>query len=124
MPLLGFTKLLHKLVAGSKTQTIRKPRKHPIKVGDRLFIYWKLRTKECQKLGEGIVTDIVRKPIIQITEEEALRDGFEAIGYSTARNELLRAFAGMYPNLGLGTDFDIITWKWTDGPYIGEEASP
>lgn len=113
MPLLGFTKLKEKLLDGSKTQTIRKPRKHPIKVGDKLYIYWKLRTKECQKLGEGIVTQIVRKPIIKIAEEDALKDGFEASECSTARNSLFIAFAQMYPKLVLGTEFDIITWRWT-----------
>ena len=122
MPLLGFTKLLDKLLDGSKTQTIRKPRKRPLKVGDKLYIYWKLRTKNCRKLGEGIVTGIVTKPIIKITEEDAFKDGFEGVGYSTARNQLLSAFAEMYPNIGLGTPFDIIMWKWTDGPHNIEVA--
>jgi len=69
MPLLGFTKLKSKLLDGSKTQTIRKPRKYPLKVGDKLFVYWKLRTKECEKLGEARITSIVRKPILEVTED-------------------------------------------------------
>jgi len=113
MPLLGFTKLKEKLLDGSKTQTIRKPRKHPLKVGDKLFIYWKLRTKQCEKLGEAVITNIVRKPILEVTEEEAIKDGFEQRGYSTARNELLTAFGHMHGPIRLSTEFDVITFEWT-----------
>lgn len=119
MPLLGFTKLKEKLLDGSKTQTIRKPRKHPLKVGDKLFIYWKLRTKECEKLGEAVITKIERKPILTITEEEAVKDGFEQRGYSTARNELLTAFARMHPNIGISSEFDVITFEWTRKEWEG-----
>lgn len=35
-----------------KTQTIRLPRKHPIKPGDTLYLYTDMRTKACRKLGE------------------------------------------------------------------------
>jgi len=107
MPLLGFTKLLDKLLDGTKTQTIRKPRKHSIKKGDKLFIYWKLRTKQCRKLGEGIVTKIERKLFWKITEEQAIKDGFNN------GKELREALWQMHPNLVLGSEFDIITWKWT-----------
>jgi hypothetical protein len=58
MPLLGFTMFRDKILSGEKDQTIRKLRKHPIKVGDKLHLYWKLRTKQCEKLGEGICTEI------------------------------------------------------------------
>ena len=120
MPLLGFTKLKHKLLDGSKTQTIRKPRKHPLKVGDKLFIYWKLRTKDCEKLGEAVVTNIVRKNLLDVTEDEAIKDGFEKIGYSTARNNLLIAFAKMYPKANLSIEFDLISFQWTQ--QLWEEA--
>lgn len=50
MPLIGFTIFKDKIQDGSKRQTIRKLRKRPIKVGDTLYIYWKLRTKECERL--------------------------------------------------------------------------
>ena len=111
-PLLGFTKLKEKLLDGTKTQTIRKPRKHPIKVGDKLYIYWKLRTKECQKLGEGIVTKIVRKKLYEINNEDAKKDGFESIGHLNALGSFLSAFLLMHPNITDATEFDIITWKW------------
>lgn len=113
MPLLGFTKLKSKLLDDSKTQTIRKPRKHPLKVGDKLFVYWKLRTKQCEKLGEARITKIVRKSLLNLTEDEAVKDGFESVGYSTARNELLICFAKMHPTANLSTEFDVITFEWT-----------
>lgn len=119
MPLLGFTKLKDKLLDGSKTQTIRKPRKYPLKVGDKLFIYWKLRTKSCEKLGEAVITKIVRKSLRDITEDEAVKDGFEKIGFSTARNQLLTAFWKMHPNADLSTEFDIITFEWTQKEWKG-----
>ena len=113
MPLLGFTKLKDKLLDGSKTQTIRKPRKHPIKVGDKLFIYWKLRTKECEKLGEGIVTKVVRKQLWEINNEDAKKDGFEPIGYLNTLGSFLGVFLLMHPNITDTTEFDVITWEWT-----------
>lgn len=95
-----------KLLDGSKTQTIRKPRKYPIKLGDRLFIYWKLRTKECEKLGEGKVTKIMRKAFCQINEKDAVLDGFHGLG------ELIVGFREMHKPTH-DTFFDIITWEWT-----------
>lgn len=59
MPLLGFTMFKDLVLSGRKCQTIRKLRKHPIKVGDRLHLYWKLRTKECEKLGEATCTEVL-----------------------------------------------------------------
>jgi len=112
-PLLGFTKLKEKLVDGNKTQTIRKPRKHPIKVGDKLFIYWKLRTKECLKLGEVKVTNVVRKKLEEITDEDAVKDGFEDLF------DFRDKFTLMHPNAYMDTEFDIITFEWTKK----EEAS-
>lgn len=57
MPLLGFTVFREKIELGLKRQTIRKLRKRPIKVGDKLYLYWKLRTKQCEKLGEATCTE-------------------------------------------------------------------
>lgn len=107
MPLLGFTKLKAKLLDGTKTQTIRKPRKHPLKVGDKLFIYWKLRTKECEKLGEAIITKIVRKTLEYITNEDAVKDGFSDIV------EFMDVFTGMHTDAHMDTWFDVITFEWT-----------
>ena len=115
MPLLGFTKLKEKLLDGTKTQTIRKPRKHPIKVGDKLFVYWKLRTKECEKLGEAIVTKIVRKRAFEFTREDAIKDGFEADQFRPALNNLVLALEEMHSDYYTDDkEFDIITFEWTN----------
>jgi len=128
MPLIGFTKLKEKLLDGSKTQTIRKPRKHPIKVGDKLFIYWKLRTKSCEKLGEGLVTKIVKKRFDRLTEEDAVKDGFEAkriSGISISALGYLKTELGImhgFDNICESTEFDIITWNWTCMHAFKEQA--
>jgi len=106
-PLLGFTKLKDKLLDGSKTQTIRKPRKHPVQVGDKLFIYWMLRTEQCEKLGEAVVTKIEQKPLYRMNKEDAIKDGFNSI------EELNDAFFQMHRKLSPMMQLDIITFRWT-----------
>ena len=55
MPALNFKKEFTGLVeSGRKTQTIRRPRRYPIKPMDALYLYTGMRTKGCRKLGEGI----------------------------------------------------------------------
>ena len=107
MPLLGFTKLKEKLLDGTKTQTIRKPRKHPIKEGDKLFIYWKLRTKECVKLGEAVVSKVERKQLGAIDNEDAIKDGFLDIV------DFQDILTWMHPKAYWEDEFDIITFEWT-----------
>ena len=125
MPLLGFTKLKEKLLDGSKTQTIRKPRKNPLKVGDKLFIYWKLRTKECEKLGEALITKIVRTSYNRFTEEDAVKDGFEATTLSgihiSAVGQLRTALLVMhgYHQNYESAPFDVITFEWTQKEWEG-----
>lgn len=43
---------------GGKRQTIRALRKRPFRVGDSLQLYTGLRTKNCQKLGDAVCTDL------------------------------------------------------------------
>jgi len=108
-PLLGFTKLQRQLFSGQKTQTIRKPRKHPIKVGDTLYVYWKLRTKDCEKVGDGIATKVVRKQLWEINNEDAVKDGFDNL------SDFDRRFhEEMHPHAAMTDPFDIITWEWPD----------
>jgi hypothetical protein len=80
MPLLSFTHFLAKLLDQSKLQTIRKPRKYPLRVGDLLRVYWKCRTPDTHKLGEARITKIVRKRFCEITAWDFLKDGFEPKG--------------------------------------------
>lgn len=50
MPIINFTKFIEKVESGEKRQTIRAVRKRPIKVGDKLYLYSGLRTKEARNL--------------------------------------------------------------------------
>lgn len=107
MPLLGFTKLKEKLLDGTKTQTIRKPRKYPIREGDTLYVYWKLRTNECEKLGDALVTKVVRKRLANIDNEDAMKDGFKDL------KNFLELFRMMHPKAKMTDWFDIIIFEWT-----------
>lgn len=114
MPLLSFSVLKEKLLDGSKTQTIRLPRKRPLKVRDHLYIYWKCRTKETEKLGESMITDIQRKTISELTIFDAERDGFEFTkpnGYiQSPLTSLHVALRKMHPKMTEGTWVDVITF--------------
>lgn len=49
MPAYNFQKqFVPMILDGTKTHTIRKRRKHPTKVGDILWLYTGMRTKECK----------------------------------------------------------------------------
>jgi len=105
-PLLGFTKLLDELLSEKKLQTIRLPRKHPIQEGDVLFIYWKLRTKECRKLGIAYTRSVVRKKFCELTELDAMRDGFQNL------LDLKKAFYDVHPKVTENTEVDVIRFVW------------
>ena len=118
MPLIGFSKLKNKLLDGTKTQTIRLPRKYPFKVGDKLYIYWHLRQKDCEKLGEGIIRSIVRKRADDMTDTDAKKDGFDGYWqgmhcFIDAKYELLETLLALHRGMDGDTQFDIITWEWT-----------
>lgn len=147
MPLIGFSVMLDKLRDGSKTQTIRKLRKQPLKVGDKLYIYWKLRTKKCKKLGEGICTETFFVNLqfienflgsgepayrIDVSEKLNLSHGVFLSFITMTDNqcqelakrdglesatEMLRALSHMHK--GLDGTFQVIRWKWTK-----KEAAP
>lgn len=58
MPALNFKeRFAHAVESGAKTQTIRKPRN--IKVGDTVQLFVGQRTKQCRRLGTGIVKNVV-----------------------------------------------------------------
>lgn len=77
MPAISFSVFREKLENGTKAQTIRKLRKHPIKVGDKLFIYWKKRSKNNKLLGVTECTWTRTTYLRNITNEEAILDGFD-----------------------------------------------
>ena len=58
MPILSFSSNDIDVITGKKTRTIRKAWKTPLKVGDRLYCYWNLVSKEKMKIFEAFVTQI------------------------------------------------------------------
>lgn len=59
MPALSFKKEFADAVRKQqKCQTIRATRKNPIKVGDTLYLYTGMRTKECEKIGEVVCKSV------------------------------------------------------------------
>lgn len=94
MPALNFSPQFAAAVeAGQKTQSIRAPRKRPIRAGEWLALYTGQRRPECRKLGEAIVESVVGCTIykspgefLRLAEfdpdltlnEIARRDGFES----------------------------------------------
>lgn len=57
MPLISFSVFKEKVLDGTKSQTIRPLRKHPIKKYDSLYLYWKCRTKETQLLRTEVCSE-------------------------------------------------------------------
>ena len=74
------------IISGEKEQTVRKPRKRPIKEGDLLKLYWKQRVPQDQKpihyIGSAICTQIETLPKYAFMHSEAFarKDGFEDEG--------------------------------------------
>jgi hypothetical protein len=67
---------------GRKTQTCRLPRKNPVKEGDTLHLYWKVRVsrdrKECHFIALAECTYVQRISYVSICTHDdfARRDGF------------------------------------------------
>ncbi len=67
MPAINFKAQFADMVeSGRKTQTIRKPRKRPVKVGDTVHLFTGQRTKACRKIGEGMVVETRRVVITAV----------------------------------------------------------
>ena len=127
MPILGFRPQYAALIlAGRKDQTIRAPRKFPIRPGDTLHLYTGMRTKACRKIGTAVCSEVFHLYISHhlrtcgttergpFTPQErdalAQRDGF-------SRWEELRGVLGdMHPGR---EGFDVI--RWTN--FVPAEAS-
>ena len=105
MVLLRFTKLINKVRSGEKRQTIRLPRKNPIKIGDTLQVY------VLEKLGEAKVKKIETKRWVDITEEDAILDGFDSLSQCLF---ILQEMHKWDPD-DIYKKFDIITFdpEWT-----------
>jgi hypothetical protein len=108
------------------SQTIRTPRKNPIEVGDRLYIYWKQRVspekKDHHKIGEGVVTEtypitmgghFIEGAILEkeTVEEIAEKDGFDSqIEFEKWFDEQY----GLDEPFSKPMNFKIIRWEWRE----------
>ena len=79
MPILSFSSNDIDVITGKKTRTIRKAWKNPLKVGDRLYCYWNLVSKEKMKIFEAFVTKIedISFDDIKGNDELARQEGFK-----------------------------------------------
>jgi len=120
MPAYNFQKqFVPMILDGSKPHTIRRRRKRPTKVGDRLYLYIGLRTKQCEMFAisqcvkvEPIVIWPFAKLLTKTMTGQALskekvkeissRDGFDNV------NEFYKFFE-RYGTECL-EDFEIIWW--------------
>lgn len=122
MPAYSFQKQFVPLVAnGSKLHTVRAPRKRqrPPQVGETIYLYYGMRTKQCEKIGESCITrvqdfriDTIGRsgPYFIFVDGEVLttteRDRFaEADGFSNW-DWMLKFWEGRLPFTGY-----IIYWK-------------
>lgn len=117
MPALNFiSRFAAPVEKGEKRQTIRLLRKHPIKAGDRLYLYTGQRTKRCRKLREVTcksvqpikITPGLRSVVLderRLTYRPASRvahkDGFSCLG------EMMDFFRRVY-----GRTFDGVLIRW------------
>ena len=112
------------IISGEKEQTVRKPRKRPIKEGDLLKLYWKQRVPQDQKpihyIGSAICTQIETLPKYAFMHSEAFarKDGFEDEG------ELEKLLLGVVTFIeGNVIDFEDETELLVDGMKT-EETPP
>jgi len=66
MPIISFSVFKEKIQNGTKKQTIRKLRKYPIKTDDLLYLWWKSRTPQRERLGYAACSEqfLVKMSII------------------------------------------------------------
>jgi hypothetical protein len=120
MPLYGVQKqFVPMILDGSKPHTIRRRRKRPTKVGDVLYLYTGLRTKQCKFVLETTCTKIV--PIViypnlgrvvldgrMLPLDEvlkfAIKDGF-------ANQMDFFKFFERYPTEVLEREMEVIYWR-------------
>lgn len=120
MVAISFSVFKDKLLDGSKTQTIRKPRKNPIRAGDKLQLYWKQRSKESKNLFDAVCTETFFVELADDGRLQVWMDGepmsrrsvgkiIHADGFGSA-HEFRDWFVGHY-NLSTPTEFQVIRWK-------------
>lgn len=103
--------------SGAKRCTIRKKRRRATRVGDRLYLYTRQRSKGCEKLGEGACTGVSAIDLYQgavvvkgvVVSEAAARvlavaEGFEGV------EEFYTFFQGLYGLPCVGA-LELIEWR-------------
>lgn len=118
MPIISFSVFKEKILDGTKTQTIRKERKYPIKTNDHLYLWWKSRTPTREKLFETTCASTFKiKLYVDKTDIDAalLRYNGDIIGYPYNDLVLLARRDGFY------TPEEMRKWFLeTHGPINGE----
>ena len=104
MALFGFTVFKEKILSGEKCQTIRPRRKRMPKVGETLHLYWKLRTKECERLMSVPCREVflIKWKDMRDNLDLAVRDGFNDL------DEFREWFARYEPKDE--TEFMVVRW--------------
>lgn len=93
-------KYFNKLINGEKIATIRLNNLN-LKPGDKFFIH-----SGGYVLGLAEVTNLTKKKINELTNEDAVKDGFNDV------NELLRNLKQHYPGVKSTTLVNVIEFRW------------
>ncbi len=124
MPILSFGSQNINIITQKKNMTIRKLWKNPLEVGDRLYCYWNLVSKEKKKVFEAKVTkvDLIKFKDLKNNDKLAKEEG-----YSDTK-EMTKEFKKMYVSEIKDDDlFQIIYFEKLDidewvGDKIDEKA--
>jgi len=116
MPSLSFqSRFAEAVISGQKRQTIRRPRKQPIRPGDTLYLFSGMRARDCRRLGTVRCTGVAR---IVLTDDGIDVDGKRQS--ADARSAMARAdgfqtFSDMAawfkPRYGLPFEGVLIRWS-------------
>jgi hypothetical protein len=115
MPAYNFKERFANVVLdGTKSQTIRPPRKRPTRVGETLYLYTGMRTKNCRLLREAVCSSIVSIRIATelivmgdiFLSDDAANDLAIADGFENA-SQLIDFFETQY---GLPFEGELIRW--------------
>lgn len=120
MPAYNFQEqFVEKYEQGTKIHTIRKRRKHPTKVGDRLFLKTGMRTKHCREFGQETCKDIQPVQIYPERGQVVLNGrplGWEEIVSLSYHDGFVLpgdffAFFKRYPLEVLENELEVIYWR-------------
>lgn len=106
--------------SGKKAQTIRPRRKRPTKVGDMLYMFTGMRTKQCRKLGQWRCTsvepiEIYEHGIAFVGIEHELRwlsdDKLKQLARDDGFKDIYRLYDFFSKQYGIpAKDLEIIKW--------------